>query len=169
MSKVDTSKTYWDQNGKYQEQYSKAWEKLIPLHGEAEDGWPEALRSISRIGYDYYNNGFCNLWRQWEEYDCDGSYSDYEMDSYYESMVEYLHGHLPSDMYRELNDFLHDAQGYGNWSNQAGIIDRIIDYIMEGIMEDGLLEEACDECGYVDDEVASHYEECSKLDKELVS
>ena len=162
MSKVDTSKTYWDNEGKYQEQYSKAWEKLIPFHGEAEDGWPEALRSISRIGYDYYNNGFCNLWRTWDD-------GDTTMDSYYESMVEYLHGHLPSDMYKELNDFLHDAKGYGNWSDQAGVIDRIIDHIIEGIMEDGLLEEVCDECGYVDDEVASHDEDCSKLDKELVS
>ena len=166
MSNVDTSKTYWDQEGKYQEQYSKAWEKLIPFQGEAEDGWPEALRAISRIGYDYYNNGFCNLWRSWD--DGDWGYGT-EMDSYYESMVEYLHGHLPSKMYRELNDFLYDAKGYGNWSNKAGVIDRIIDHIMEGIIEDGLLEEVCDECGYVDDEVASHYEECSKLDKELVN
>ena len=159
MSKTGT---YWDNEGKYQEQYSKACEKLIPFHGEAEDGLPEALRSISRIGYDYYNNGFCNLWRSWDD-------GDTTMDSYYEDMVDYLRGHIPSDMCKQLNEFLHDAKGYGNWSNQAGIIDRIIDHIIEGIMEDGLLEEVCDECGYVDDEVASHYEECSKLDKELVN
>jgi len=28
------------------------------------------------------------------------------------------------------------------------------------------LVQVCDECGYVDDEVASHYEECSKLNPE---
>ena len=141
MSKTDTPKTYWDINGKYQKQYEMAWEQLVPASGEAKDGWPEALRAISRIGYDYYNNGFSNLWRMWEEYDCDGSYSDYEMDSYYEDMVDYLRHHIPYEMHKELNAFLLDAQGYGNWSDKADIIDRIIDHIMEGIIEDGLLEE----------------------------
>jgi len=141
MSKVDTSQAYWDNNGKYQEQYTKAWEQLIPASGEADAGWPEALRAISRIGYDYYNNGFCNLWQRWEEFDGEDHYDEYEMDSYYEDMVDYLRHHIPGDLHKGLTSFLHDAKGYGNWSNQAGVIDRIIDHIMEGIMEDGLLEE----------------------------
>ena len=91
MSKVDTSQAYWDNNGKYQEQYDAAWKQLIPMSGEAKDGWPEALRAISRIGYDYYNNGFCNLWREWEDID---EYGEdcmvYQMDSYYEDLVDYL-------------------------------------------------------------------------------
>jgi hypothetical protein len=130
MSKTGT---YWDNEGKYQEQYSKAYAKLVPFHGEAEDGLPEALRAISRIGYDYYNNGFCNLWREWDD-------GDIEMDSYYEDMVDYLRHHIPYEMHKELNAFLHDAKGYGNWSDQASVIDRIIDHIMEGIVKDGLLE-----------------------------
>ena len=136
MSKVDTSKTYWDNEGKYQEQYSKAWEKLIPFHGEAEDGWPEALRSISRIGYDYYNNGFCNLWRTWDD-------GDTTMDSYYEDMVDYLRDYVPSDLYREFKNWL-PTISYGSisWgSNGDDVIDRIINHIMEGIIEEGLLEE----------------------------
>ncbi len=63
------------------------------------------------------------------------------MDPYYEGLVEYLEDNLPRDLYKELKSFLLDAKGYGNWRNQAGIIDRIIDYIIEGIIEDGLLEE----------------------------
>ena len=97
MSKVDISQAYWDNNGKYQEQYNKAWKQLIPASGEAKDGLPEALRAISRIGYDYYNNGFCNLWRSSEAYDSDGCYYDeYEMDSYYEELVDYLRYEIPS-------------------------------------------------------------------------
>lgn len=142
MSKVDTSKTYWDNNGKYQEQYDKAWEKLIPATGDAEYGWPEALRAISRIGYDYYNNGFCNLWQGWEDVDDDGEdCMVYQMSPFYKGMVDYLRYQIPRPMHNELESFLLDAQGYGNWSDQADILDRIIDYIMEGIMEDGLLEE----------------------------
>ena len=142
MSDVDTSQAYWDRNGKYQEQYDRAWKQLIPASGEAKDGLPEALRAISRIGYDYYNNGFCNLWRADEEYDSDGSYYDvYRMDSYYRDMVEYLAYEIPRDLHKELQEFLLDAQGYGNWSDQASVIDRIIDHIMERIIEDELLEE----------------------------
>jgi Golgi nucleoside diphosphatase len=72
----------------------------------------------------------------------DGCYYDeYEMDSYYEELVDYLRYEIPRDLHKELQEFLLDAQGYGNWSEQADIIDRIIDHIMEGIIKDGLLEE----------------------------
>ena len=141
MSNVDTSQAYWDRNGKYQEQYDRAWKQLIPASGEAKDGLPEALRAISRIGYDYYNNGFCNLWQSREEYDEDGCYYDeYEMDSYYEEMVDYLRYEIPRDLHKQLEDFLLSAQGYCNWSDDAGIIDRIIDHIMEQIIEQELIE-----------------------------
>ena len=136
-----TSNAYWDNEGKYQEQYNAAWKALIPMSGEADDGWPEALRAISRIGYDYYNNGFCNLWVSHEEYDDADHWDEYEMASYYEDMVEYLRYQIPLPMHKQLKEFLLDAQGDGNWSDKADIIDRIIDYIMEGIIEDGLLEE----------------------------
>jgi hypothetical protein len=145
MTKVIIDKpsgSYWDNEGKYQAQYNKAWKQLIPASGEAKDGLPEALRAISRIGYDYYNNGFCNLWRSSEAYDSDGCYYDeYEMDSYYEELVDYLRYEIPRDLHKQLEEFLLDAQGYGSWSDSADIIDRIIDYIMEGIIKDGLLEE----------------------------
>ena len=132
--------TYWDNEGKYQEQYTKAWDKLIPASGEAEDGLPEALRAISRIGYDYYNNGFCNLWHTWG--DGDGEY-DTKMDPYYEDMVEYLRDHVPSDLYREFRGWL-PTISYGDISwggNGDDVIDRIINHIMEGIIKEGLLEE----------------------------
>jgi hypothetical protein len=144
MSKTDTTQSYWDNEGKYQEQYNAAWKALIPIEGEAEDGWPEALRSISRIGYDYHNNGFCNLWRYWEDVDEDGHDTiERTMDSYYEDMVDYLRYHVPSDLYREFRDWL-PTINYGSISwgeNGDGVIDRIIDHIMEGIIKDGLLEE----------------------------
>lgn len=124
---------YWDNEGKYQGQYDRAWEQLIPASGEAKDGLPESLRAISRIGYDYYNNGFANLWQTWDD-------GDTVMGSYYEDLVDYLRKHIPGDLHKGLTSFLHDAKGYGNWSNQAGVIDRIIDHIMEQIIEDELIE-----------------------------
>ena len=127
---------YWDSEGKYQEQYDKAWKKLIPASGEAEDGLPEALRAISRIGYDYYNNGFCNLWRTWDD-------GDKTIDSYYESLVDYLSYHVPRELHKELTDWL-PTINYGGiaWgANGDDVLDRIINHIMEGSIKEGLLEE----------------------------
>jgi len=127
--------SYWDHKGKYQKEYDAAWEALIPASGEAKHGWPEALRAISRIGYDYYNNGFGNLWQSWDD-------GDTVMDSYYEDMVDYLRSEIPRDMHKELNSFLLDAKGYGNWSDQADIIDRIINHIIEQMLEEELITKA---------------------------
>ena len=64
------------------------------------------------------------------------------MDSYYEELVDYLRYEIPRDLHKKLQEFLLDAQGYGNWSEQADILDRIIaNHIMEGIIKEGLLEE----------------------------
>jgi len=134
--KDQTWGTYWDNEGKYQEQYTKAWAKLVPASGEAKDGLPEALRAISRIGYDYYNTGFCNLWRTWDD-------GDTTMDSYYEDMVDYLRDYVPSGLYREFKEWL-PTISYGSISwgdNGDDVIDRVINHIMEGIIEEGLLEE----------------------------
>ena len=138
MSKTGT---YWDKEGKYQEQYDAAWKQLIPTSGEADDGLPEALRAISRIGYDYYNNGFCNLWRAEEVYESDESYYDeYKMDSHYEDMVDYLRDHTPHNLHKEFRGWLKTTQGYCNWADNADIIDRIISHIMRQIIEQELIE-----------------------------
>jgi len=54
---------YWNSKGKYQKEYDKLW-KSVPDSGECEDEDLEILRINSKLYYDYYNNGFCNL------YDC---------------------------------------------------------------------------------------------------
>ena len=139
MSKVTYKGSYWDNDGKYQEQYNKAWKQLIPASGEAEDGLPEALRAISRIGYDYYNNGFCNLWDRWDSGD---GYDEVEMSQFYEDFVSYLRGYVPSHLYNEFKGWLQTTKNGCDWgSGGDDIIDRIIDHIMEGVIRDGLLEE----------------------------
>tara|TARA_S200002703_G_scaffold50790_1_gene44162 strand:- start:1021 stop:1461 length:441 start_codon:yes stop_codon:yes gene_type:complete len=133
--------SYWDNEGKYQQEYDAAWKTLIPSSGEAEDGLPEALRAISRIGYDYYNNGFCNLWQRWEEFDGEDHYDEYEMDSYYEGLVDYLRDHTPHNLHKEFRGWLQTTQGYCNWGNGGeDVIDRIISHIIEQIIEQELIE-----------------------------
>ena len=65
---------------------------------------------------------------------------EYKINPFYEDMIDYLEYRIPLPMHKELTSFIEDAQGYGNWSDQSGVIDRIIDHIMEGIIEDELIE-----------------------------
>lgn len=51
---------YWSSKGKYQKDYNKFWDELIPGQGNAETVQGELLRNISRLAYDRYNNGFGN-------------------------------------------------------------------------------------------------------------
>lgn len=134
MSKVTYKGSYWDNDGQYQAEYDKAWQQLIPWQGEAEDGWPEALRAISRIGYDYYNNGFCNLWNTWEG-------GETTMSSFYKDLVEYLRNHIPYDLYNEFRGWLGTTKTGCRWGTGGDdVIDRIIDHIMINIIKENLLE-----------------------------
>lgn len=127
--------SYWNNEGKYQAQYTKAWEQLIPAQGEAQDGLPEALRAIARIGYDYYNNGFCNLWQTWHD-------GPTEMSDFYQDLVYYLRRHVPSELYNEFRGWLGTTKNGCNWgSGGDDVIDRILDHIMEGIIKAELISE----------------------------
>lgn len=135
MSNDTQSTSYWDNKGKYQTEYNEAWKQLVPASGEAEDGLPEALRSISRIGYDYYNNGFCNLWQTGWDDD-----PDITMDPYYEDMVEYVGYHVSSrKLYNDFTNWLRTTKGYCNWSDGANVMDQIIDDIMTQILDENLI------------------------------
>lgn len=143
MSTTTFKGSYWDHDGKYQAQYQKAWDQLIPAQGEAEDGLPEALRAISRIGYDYYNNGFCNLWNRWDDVDEYGyDITECKMDSHYEDLVDYLYGHIPRELHREFTKWLSTTENGCTWGRGGDdVIDRIIDYIIEKMVAYGLLDE----------------------------
>lgn len=87
-------KTYWNNNGKYQRIYYGLWEILIPSTGQTETEQGEALRIVSKIYYDYYNNGCCNLVykNSWEEIE-NGEYHEYwnfKIKENYEKQIEYL-------------------------------------------------------------------------------
>jgi len=60
--------TYWNNKGKYEEEYRRLWKKLVPPEGKAETTDGELLRCISRFYYEYFNNGCCNDTTYWTEY-----------------------------------------------------------------------------------------------------
>lgn len=79
MEKKQTpkGKSYWDGNGVYQKEYDALYERLVPVQGEANSVHGEMIRSISRLFYDFCNNGNGNAIEvptSWEDCDrCDGT------------------------------------------------------------------------------------------------
>jgi hypothetical protein len=55
----DTSKTYWNNNGAHQATYDRLVEAM-PMSGKCDTLAGELIRSASRLGYDFYNNGMGN-------------------------------------------------------------------------------------------------------------
>ena len=51
--------TYWNKQGKFQAEFDRLVE-LMPIMGACDTVAGEMIRSVSRLGYDLYNNGMGN-------------------------------------------------------------------------------------------------------------
>lgn len=51
---------YWNNQGRYQAEFDRYTEQLMPAEGHADTVAGELVRSVNRIYYDAFNNGFCN-------------------------------------------------------------------------------------------------------------
>ena len=51
--------TYWNKQGKFQAEFDRLVE-LMPIMGSCDTVAGEMIRSVSRLGYDLYNNGMGN-------------------------------------------------------------------------------------------------------------
>lgn len=69
MLQTESGKTYWNEQGIYQEEYKKLYAELVPDMGSAKTLNGELIRAISRLSYDYFNNGNCNACVQ--EFHCE--------------------------------------------------------------------------------------------------
>lgn len=67
---TEKGKSYWNNNGAYQEQYDKLYNELVPSSGEADTVHGEMIRAVSRLFYDFCNNGNCNV-REIERDECE--------------------------------------------------------------------------------------------------
>lgn len=59
MSLLDKAK-FWNHTHELSEKQSQLWDQYVPDSGNTEFVETEALRAISRLYYDFYNNGWCN-------------------------------------------------------------------------------------------------------------
>lgn len=54
---------FWDQTHPLAADSDRLYEKLVPSHGMCNTLQGETIRASSKIGYDWYNNGWgCNNW-----------------------------------------------------------------------------------------------------------
>lgn len=76
---TELGKSYWNNNGAYQKEYDELYGKMVPSSGAAKTLHGELIRAISRLFYDYCNNGNCNaanakyIETEYTCYDCGGS------------------------------------------------------------------------------------------------
>lgn len=60
MKTTVVGKTYWNNEGAYNAEYVKLYDELVPSEGCAKTLHGELIRAISRLSYEYFNNGNCN-------------------------------------------------------------------------------------------------------------
>jgi len=53
--------SYWAGEGKYSQEIESVFEPLVPNRGKADDPFVEAVRCVSNIVYEVYNNGGGNF------------------------------------------------------------------------------------------------------------
>ena len=82
---TELGKSYWAEGGAYQKEYKELYDELVPSSGSSETLHGELIRSISRLFWDYCNNGNCNAAEakygetEYTCYDC-GGVGNFEVD-----------------------------------------------------------------------------------------
>lgn len=85
---TEAGKSYWEGNGAYQKEYDELYEKLVPARGCAETVAGEMIRGVSRLYYDYFNNGNDNVADV--QYDDDDYIESVKIDGYYQKFFDLL-------------------------------------------------------------------------------
>lgn len=133
MEKKNTpkGKSYWNAEGAYQKEYDQLYEKLVPASGEAKTSDGELLRSITRLYYDYCNNGNGNVFTE--------SWGEVEMNPMYEEFIgNLIFGLMDNKAAKELEDFLQTpgAKDPSFSKRQMNIYDKVVDSVVHQILEE---------------------------------
>jgi hypothetical protein len=145
--------SYWNKEGAYQTQYDVLYAKLVPDMGAADSVNGELIRGISRLSYDYFNNGNCNVRREIpihketyfggdneeDEYDSfdESEEYDYDIDPYYQKFLDLIDENIPSSRHimKEVVDIIlgeHDSGMFSNTniSKYSAMVDEVMYYIL---------------------------------------
>ena len=144
---TEKGNNYWNESGAYWNEYSKLWDEHVPPSGKAETIVGEMIRCISRLQYDYYNNGNCNVqeFQSYYEYEtCGTCNGDGEVEVHYLDEDEATHemcdeccgsgeiqeeydGHPEiNEYYQDMIDFLHQH------IEDTSKIDNLVEFLTDG-------------------------------------
>lgn len=148
---------YWGNTGVYQQQWDGLYEFLVPASGDAPTIQGELIRCISRLYYDYCNNGNCNAidvtmedcdecdgWGYEEDSDgetqdcqwCNGDCKvegDAYITAYYQEMIDFLKEYLiEKELVSELEKWMiNDYVNHYSFSDeQMNIYDKVSDAVV---------------------------------------
>lgn len=136
--------SYWDGNGRYQNIYDLLYSQ-VPFVGRADNEHIEAIRCVSAIAYDIYNNGGCNLVGQQHQEEED--YYTYNISwGNYEEEFKFIEDYLNDDYrpYRnannsELGTLVLDCANWGGYNNNDLVkLERIINRVIRKAYESGI-------------------------------
>lgn len=153
---TENGKSYWDGNGAYQKEFDALYEELVPPSGEAKTVVGELVRSISRLTYEYYNNGnqnACNFIYEevYDEEDEDNWYEDIvdtEVSKFYQYFIDFIdrHGKIDRSTLGRIREIIRDcptdepsSKYYFDESNEqvyAELCDEVMYNILSGKIED---------------------------------
>lgn len=85
---TEEGKSYWEKSGSYQKECDDLFDKLVPQTGSAETIAGEMVRGVSRLYYDYFNNGNCNVADV--EYNDDGDIINVSVHPFYKRFFRLL-------------------------------------------------------------------------------
>ena len=104
MRHTENGNSYWSNNGAYSKELYELYTKLVPDTGNAQTVHGELVRAVSRLGYEYHNNGNCNACDPYyadPEYDVDDNGEEYcinydeiehiDIDKYYDNMLNFIY------------------------------------------------------------------------------
>lgn len=103
--------------------YEKLWSKLVPSEGEAETEYGEAVRCLSNLEHDFYNNGYGNAVDVRIDIE-----TEQEFDDTVSTVVDYVEallgdGTIPDRYRRKVNELIHELHDVNN-ENSGSIRDE---------------------------------------------
>lgn len=141
MLTTEIGKNYWNNTGLYQEDYNDLYKKHVPASGPAATLNGELIRAISRLSYEYYNNGNCNACDNEEEWDEKaGTYHvSTKVNEFFEKFLSLIEKTVPDvDEYVDEIRYFIIGDYYGNTSQFSDVnkqkynllFDYVINYVM---------------------------------------
>lgn len=153
-------KSYWDGNGAYQKEYETLYNSMVPASGSALTLNGELIRAVSRLAYEYLNNGNCNACEaheiqndswcgddEWEEE------TEYGISDYYGKFLQIIKETIKTDTVAELVECVEEIilNSFQDWFRRQlfsdenrltydRLVDEVVHYVLNN--EDKQLSES---------------------------